>query len=380
MDLLHNLSINLYSILILVVIYFHSVKYDDKLSLNSKLYMLLVRITIILLLFDVMSRFDGHTNTIYPVINQTGNFFIFLLSPLLPSIWLIYVHVQLYNDEQRALRLVWPVTFINSAHWILVILSQYFGWFYTIDGANIYHRGPLFFLSTVISFSLLIIAASLVLFNRKKTRDRSYYSLVFFIIPPILSIFIQIYFYGTSLVLNSVVLSLLIIFLNIQNQSIFTDHLTGVYNRKMLEKYLKNKIGKCEEGKTFSAIMLDLNDFKTINDTYGHDMGDSALQTTARILRSTIKSNDFIARFGGDEFWLVLNTSNRNELKSMVNRINKNITKYNASGDFPYSLCFSMGYAVYDFRSNMKVDEFQKYIDMLMYENKQTRKRPFEVV
>jgi diguanylate cyclase (GGDEF)-like protein len=135
---------------------------------------------------------------------------------------------------------------------------------------------------------------------------------------------------------------------------------------------LKEKIGKCNEDKTFSAIMIDLNDFKSINDTFGHDIGDSALQTSVKLLKSCLRSKDFIARYGGDEFCVVLDISNRKELVELVCRINSRIEKYNESNVQPYKLGFSMGYAVYDYHSHMQAEEFQKKIDKLMYENKRS--------
>ena len=153
-----------------------------------------------------------------------------------------------------------------------------------------------------------------------------------------------------------------------------TDFLTGLNNRKKLEIYLKEKISTSTEDKTFSAIMIDLNSFKSINDTFGHDMGDNALQVFAKLLNSCLRSNDFIARFGGDEFFIVLDISNRMDLEEIVRRINVCVEKYNESGERPYKLDFSIGYAVYDYHSHMKAEEFQKQIDILMYENKQANK------
>jgi len=254
-----------------------------------------------------------------------------------------------------------------------VVLNLFYGWFYTIDFENTYHRGPLFLLSASFSILLLVFASGMVLLNRKRTHDRYYYSLLFFIIPPSVSIVLQIFLYGSSLILNSVVLSILIVFLNIQNESIFTDHLTGVYNRNMLDQYLQTKIEKTTDMKTFSAIMLDLNNFKKINDTYGHDMGDEALCTTVRILKSAIKSNDFIARFDGDEFWLILNTSTDNELLEIAKKININLAKYNELDSKTYDLGFSIGFSVYNYTSKMSAEEFQKYLDNLMYNSKNNR-------
>jgi diguanylate cyclase (GGDEF)-like protein len=323
-----------------------------------------------MLVADIFSRFDGTSYLIFYVLNHFGNFLVFLLNAILPSLWLLYVHFQVFRDEGKTRRLYYPLFAINGANAVMVILSQFFGWFYYIDSDNTYHRGPLFLLSASITIVMLLIAFVIIIVNHKKIEKKHFFSLVFFAVPPFLCIVLQIAFYGISLMLNSVVLSLLIVFLNIQNHSLHIDYLTEVNNRKKLEVYLKEKIGKCTKDKTFSAIMIDLNDFKSINDTFGHDIGDSALQMSAKLLKNCLRSKDFIARYGGDEFCIVLDISNRNELEEIACRINSCIEKYNESSVQPYKLGFSMGYAVYDYHSHMKAEEFQKQIDKLMYENK----------
>ena len=89
--------------------------------------------------------------------------------------------------------------------------------------------------------------------------------------------------------------------------------------------------------------MIDLNNFKYINDTFGHDMGDNALEISAKLFNSCIKSTDFIARFGGDEFCIVLDVSDRSVLEEIVCRINRTIKEYNESGVKPYKISVSMG-------------------------------------
>jgi diguanylate cyclase (GGDEF)-like protein len=256
-----------------------------------------------------------------------------------------------------------------------LIFSQFFDWIYYIDSNNIYHRGPYFALPVFIDFILLFVAFAIILLNRRRLDKKSLLSLMFFALPPIVSIFLQIRFYGMSLMLNSIVLSLLVLFLNFQNHDIYTDHLTKINNRKRLDVYLKKKINASTAGKAFSAILVDINNFKQINDTYGHSMGDQALETTAKLLKGCIEANDFIARFGGDEFCLILDISDRNELESLVCRINKRLENYNQSESHPYSLGLSMGYAVYSSRLHKNAENFLKQIDLLMYQEKKSSKR-----
>jgi diguanylate cyclase (GGDEF)-like protein len=256
----------------------------------------------------------------------------------------------------------------------MLIFSWYFRWLYYIDVNNVYHRGPLYLVPVFITIGLIFIAAFITIKKRKNIERKSFISLVFFSVPPLICIILQIIFYGMSLILNSVVLSLFVVFLNIQNHNIYTDYLTGVYNRKKLDLYLKEKVDASTENKSFSAISIDLNDFKSINDNFGHDIGDNALTTSAELLKSCIRSNDFIARYGGDEFCIVLGISSRIDLERLICRINNSVNEYNENSNMPYKLGFSMGYAVYDYNSHMKMEEFIKEIDRLMYENKNANK------
>ena len=87
-------------------------------------------------------------------------------------------------------------------------------------------------------------------------------------------------------------------------------------------------------------------------------------------MQSCIKSTDFIARFGGDEFCIILNTSHHTELNTVISKIHKRIEKYNHQSNKPYKLSFSMGYDIYDYKNHMSAGDFLKHIDQLMYIDK----------
>jgi len=370
MSLENNTIINLYSIIILFIILLHCIKTENKELLYNRIYLLMLKIVMVLLVFDIFSRFDGQKNMLYPLLNQLGNFFIFGLNLVLPSLFLIYVHCQIFAKEEKTRKLFIPLIALNLFNLFFTVLSEFFGIYYSIDQNNIYHRGPGFFIPVLFTFILLLMTFAFIIANKKKFERKYYYSLLFFAFPPVLSIILQVTFYGISLILNSVVISLLIIFLNIQNQSMSTDYLTGINNRKSLESYLESKINSITRKKTFSSIIIDIDGFKKINDNFGHNEGDKALQVSAKILSDCLRLNDFIARFGGDEFFIVLDTSDQKDLEYIVSRIKKRTEKYNESGEKKYKISFSMGYAVYDYNLKMGSKEFQKHVDLLMYEDK----------
>ena len=84
----------------------HSIKDDDRMSINSKIYIKLLRLTMALLIVDIFSRFDGHPGTIYSLLNYAGNFIMFLCSLFLPTLWVVYVSVQLFNDKKTIKKIV----------------------------------------------------------------------------------------------------------------------------------------------------------------------------------------------------------------------------------------------------------------------------------
>jgi diguanylate cyclase (GGDEF)-like protein len=86
-----------------------------------------------------------------------------------------------------------------------------------------------------------------------------------------------------------------------------TDDLTGLPNRRALDQRVEEESKRSfRSGKPYTMIMLDLDNFKAINDTYGHPMGDSVLKQVAQALRNAVRETDFVARYGGDEFALIL--------------------------------------------------------------------------
>lgn len=370
MSLLNNLIINIYSILIILILYHQNSKHEDDKKFNNKIFRLMMQSTFILLFLDSISRLDGNVDSFYPVLNQTGNFLLFLFSPLLASLYLIYVYNQLFKNEENTKRLIKPLLFINLINAIIVIVSRFYDWFYYIDENNIYHRGPYFVLPALTPVIIILISVFLLVKYRTEIEKRNYMALALFAVPPLIGIVLQVLVYGISIVLNSMVLSLLIAYLYIQNQGISIDHLTGLYNRKRCESFLKEKINTFAKKRKFSGIMIDINDFKRINDNFGHDIGDKALMVTGELLKSSIRTNDFVARYGGDEFVLILDIDNEKELEYAINRINDIVDKFNSRNLYPFTLSFSIGYAVYDFKSNIGVDDFIRQLDKLMYEAK----------
>jgi diguanylate cyclase len=106
------------------------------------------------------------------------------------------------------------------------------------------------------------------------------------------------------------------------------DQLTGSLNRRGLEDVFERELSRAERRNSPLCIaMLDLDDFKKINDTYGHDAGDEALIHLVRVIKDTLRAMDVIARFGGEEFLIVLPDTGMDEAVQTVTRLQRELTK-----------------------------------------------------
>jgi len=100
------------------------------------------------------------------------------------------------------------------------------------------------------------------------------------------------------------------------------DLLTGLYNREAFEKDVQTWI---DEDITFCLVFLDLDNFKEVNDTFGHDKGDEILVQTAKVMRANLKGMDLIGRIGGDEFVMAIKDCNKSCAKHILNIIENEI-------------------------------------------------------
>jgi diguanylate cyclase (GGDEF)-like protein len=107
----------------------------------------------------------------------------------------------------------------------------------------------------------------------------------------------------------------------LRTQSI-RDALTGLYNRRYLEETLDREVRRAARAaQSLGLLMIDLDHFKTFNDTYGHDAGDAVLRETAQFLAKGIRAEDFVCRFGGEEFVVILPTADQDASQARAERL-----------------------------------------------------------
>lgn len=151
-----------------------------------------------------------------------------------------------------------------------------------------------------------------------------------------------------------------------------TDSLTGAYNRRYLNEFTNDYLKIVKREKIdFSLLIIDLDDFKNINDTYGHEIGDQVLIQFVKVVRETIRENDLIIRFGGDEFILLLPNTSINNAKILAIKIINRISENNMIDEIKFFV--SIGVSEYE-EKDSNIDDIILRADNSLYEAKRAGK------
>ena len=148
---------------------------------------------------------------------------------------------------------------------------------------------------------------------------------------------------------------------------VYYDVNTKLYNKAHWEEFIKEKIPDSEP---IGVMMLDLNRLKYTNDTFGHEMGDKMIVKFSEIMRKTFASCEFLCRWGGDEFVVVVRNANLEKMENYDKAIHAAVENYNKSGAKP-EIYFACGYALSTEFSDISRDELLTKADKRMYSDKQ---------
>ena len=238
---------------------------------------------------------------------------------------------------------------------------------YYIDANNVYHRLPFSYAYYVVEFIYLFYSFFMVKKYEERYGKLGFFPLYLMIGPIILGCLLQAVFYGIYLIWVSLSVGLTAIYMSMQNEFSYQDTLTGLYNRAYLDYQLE--MAAKDSNSHLGGIMIDVDYFKKINDTFGHSVGDEALIDVARVILFSKPDQAVPIRFAGDEFILIIKGTCEENLKKVVNDIRNELKLFNEAEGRQYTLSLSIGYALYDVEKD-NTDTFFKKMDDNMYEEK----------
>ena len=150
------------------------------------------------------------------------------------------------------------------------------------------------------------------------------------------------------------------------------DELTGLYNRRGFLTLAQQQLKLAKRGhRELILLFIDMDDFKDINDAFGHSEGDTALKRASEILKHTFRDSDIIARLGGDEFVVLATDTGATGSEIIIHRLRQELRERNQTDGYPYSLSFSVGAARFDHDASPSVEDLLAAADSMLYEQKQ---------
>ena len=242
-----------------------------------------------------------------------------------------------------------------------------------------YHRewGLIFY--AFYTYAALLYASTRALIKAKNSSwvedRRRCYTMAFFAVLPSLGGILQAIFYGVSLNWILAAVSVLFVYIDAQNRQISADPLTGLNNRRELSKFLLKECREAQPEEVLALIMIDVDGFKLVNDTYGHFYGDTLLQRVAGMLKLACKNTQaFLGRYGGDEFCIVYSAPNLQAVQELLDAVGENLRAWNSSHPGTESIGLSVGYSVFKPEQGDSPEALIERADREMYLVKNAKK------
>ncbi|MEA4813548.1 MAG: GGDEF domain-containing protein [Oscillospiraceae bacterium] len=358
----------IFSILINATIYVFLCTQKARQSHSTKLFRWFILSTILVAVFEALGwiiAVPGNESLI--PFNYLSNVLFFSFNILPAACGLRYLDYIIYFSKEKNRKkffLYLTPVYLNI---VFVICNIFFdGFLFSIDSANVYHRGIATYIGNGFTFLFAAIIVIGFFRNKQMITGRITQVILTLTLLPVAGVVLQMLFYGLSLSIPAYTLAIFISFLLMERNELLKDPLTLLNSRAQMESRLQYKLKAREP---FTAVMIDVNDFKKINDIYGHTVGDKVLKDVSRILLSSANFEDFVCRFGGDEFFVILESADDIGY-SYTKRVDQALLEYCSNKS--YSISLSYGHLYVDHSVEYEVEELVRTTDQLMYKDKIT--------
>jgi len=363
-------DISIYAMLYLGMLFVLILRRKEIYSVSSKLILLIVGTNILILLFEVLTwMIDGLDGQVYFYLSYLFNSFLFVLVGLIVSLWMSYVDYIMYRRKERLVsrRYYLWVTFLTI---FAVLINVFVPIIFEVNEANQYERGFFFDVYYFLFIILFVYSVVMTVYKEdlQEIRDVLWTIYLFLGIVLIAAVF-QGMFYGLLLIWPIMALATSIVYIFLETTPNHLDYVTKLYTRVKADQYMKHLK---EQEKEFAVIMIDLDDYKKINDTFGHFVGDQVIRVFANILRKVFSDKGtMVSRFGGDEFIIVCEDVSKEYLEKQKESIKREIEKI--LDKLPIEvLKFSYGYSIDD--KEKTIEDLMVEADDYMYQNKAENK------
>lgn len=286
-------------------------------------------------------------------------------------VWSLYTIYRIHRNgvpvKKNAVWLGIPTVVI-----LLLLLADMFGAaiLFEISPDNLYVRGKYCLAVYLLLGGYYLYSVVITFRSRKKMPYVKFFPVLYFIVPCVVGTIIQGLFYGITIGWLTVSIAFIFVQLNLQSESAFLDNLSGLYNRNYLA-HVFELIRRKNFGNVY-GIMLDVDRYKMINDSFGHLVGDDVIRTIGDLLRKSAPTGSIALRIGGDEFVVLLANSSQEQAENVVQIIRNQTDQLNKNKEKPYTLSLSIGSACFN---GYDTDAFLSDMDKAMYRDKDAHYR-----
>lgn len=333
---------------------------------DEKAYNFMLIVTFIATINETLSFIiDARPGFIFHILQYISNTISSASSGIIGYCWCLFVEYHIHRNFKRIKKKsrILAVPLIIATILIFINLLGT-GIIFDISKENVYTRGPMNFILYIFVFVYYIESIYTVQKAKNDSILVEFFPIYFFIIPCMIGTMIQGFFFGISTIWLCVAIAFIIVYIEIQISISFIDDLSGLYNRKYMNHYL-DKLQN-DKPKRVYGFLMDINDFKTINDIYGHLKGDQAIIQFGKILQHSIDKDSVAIRMGGDEFVIFAILKSNEEALAIKKHIEQNVRQFNTNSTEPFHLSFSIGIAKY----SGNIETFLSSMDDSMYEAK----------
>jgi diguanylate cyclase (GGDEF)-like protein len=367
-----NLEISIFEFIVMTIVLYNQIMYIPQ---NSKYKRVVVELStsLSLMIFGngVLSCVNGTNFFGSYYINYVFTVIYFLLNGLVPLLWFKYMYIFYDTSPKKSISQITAIPYL--LYLILIFINCFTDILFSINSNNQYQREDGFWLIVILNMTYIL--ASVVVIILAITRNRGFRSegkhILLGMLLVALGIVLQLYFWEDSFILLTFLLFMLIVFLRFQNLEMLVDPLTGLGNRRRMQLYI-DKLSRKRKGE-FSAIVFDIDDFKDINDLYGHIYGDRVLIVISKILEKSAGNKKITCiRYGGDEFIVI---TPKEEVNEFIAKFKKLLSEFNDHKEFPSKIDVSIGVSEFTVNSEINMEYIINTADKLMYEKKKLKKR-----
>ena len=345
------LQLNICCLIIMVLILYRQVRGLDK-RLTSQTFTELIISAMVYVFLDMIYGLQQNSVIHLSVLtSKVVNVMLFVSLYSLTHLVFAFMECELgrtwvQDSRKRNLSLI-PAVVLT----IMTICSLKWNFFFYIDKEGIFQKGAFYsvILPFVYIYIFLVTLRIFTMFPQKKYYAlRGKLEMIFgMVVFPVAAGILQMFFTGISITCFGLTLGIIQVFTEFLTNRITMDELTQINNRTKLMQYLEGYMERHVAGEETDLhfLMIDLDDFKRINDTYGHVEGDRALIRTAEVLKKTLAGHaGILARYGGDEF-CIAGEMFREEAEQLIKDLYENLEKANKLAACPYDIGMSVGCA-----------------------------------